>query len=294
MTKTKNYYPFLVLAAALLFSVGGFLIKLVPWQSMSISSARSIVAAVEILIYMKLRGHRLVLNKAVLIGGAVMGLSSTFYVAANKLTSAANAILIQFTAPIFIILFMWMIFKVKPGKLDITATVILFAGMVLFFLESLSGDGMLGNFMALLAGITYALVFMMKQFDGADTVSSVFVGCVIGAVIGFPWLLQETEFTVSSVGGILIIGLIQFGAPYICLAEGLVGTPPVAASLISMIEPVLNPILAAIIVHERLGTLSLIGAAIVIVGSLVYNVLKEYLKQREMTSDGGGNERNQA
>ncbi|MBQ8371164.1 MAG: EamA family transporter [Clostridia bacterium] len=285
MTKQKNYYPLLVLAAALLFSFGGFLLKLVSWHPMAVSAGRSMVAAVEILVYMAIRRHKLVINKAVLLGGAAMGLSSTFYVLANRFTTAANAILIQFTAPIFIILFMWMIFKVKPGRLDITATVILFSGMVLFFLESLSGEGMLGNIMALLSGITYALVFMMKQFDGSDTVSSVFVGCVIASVLGLPWLVQETEFTAVSVGGMILIGLIQFGAPYICLAEGLVGTPPVAASLISMIEPVLNPILAAIVVHERLGVLSLIGAAIVIAGSLIYNVLKEYLKQRETKTE---------
>lgn len=280
MTKQKNIYPLLVLAAALLFSFGGFLIKLTPWNPLAVSSGRSLVAALEILIYMKLRGHKPVLNKAVLIGGAAMGLSSTFYVTANKLTSAANAILIQFTAPIFIILFMWLIFKVKPGKLDITATAVLFSGMVLFFLESLSGHGLLGNVMALLAGITYALVFMMKQFDGADTVSSVFVGCIIAGVLGLPWLVTEPNLTPVSVAGIVVIGLFQFGAPYICLAEGLKGTPPVTASLISMIEPILNPILAAIVVHERLGVLSLIGAAIVIAGSLIYNVLKGYLDQR--------------
>jgi drug/metabolite transporter (DMT)-like permease len=135
--------------------------------------------------------------------------------------------------------------------------------------------------MALLSGITYALVFMMKQFDGADTVSSVWIGCIIATVLGLPWLVQEPQITLPSVGGMILIGLIQFGLPYICLAEGLIGTPPVAASLISMIEPVLNPILAAIIVHERLGTLSLIGACIVILGSLIYNVLKEYLKQKQ-------------
>jgi len=286
MTKTKNIYPFLVLAAAVLFAAGGFLIKMTPWQAMSVSAGRSMVAAVEILCYMAIRKHKPVFNRSVLIGGVAMGLTSTFYVVANKLTSAANAILIQFTAPIFIILFMWMIFKVKPGKLDITATVILFAGMVLFFLESLSGDGMLGNFMALLSGITYALVFMMKRFDGADTVSSVFFGCILASLLGLPWVLQEPQITLPSVGGMILIGLFQFGLPYICLAEGLVGTPPVAASLISMIEPVLNPILAAIIVHERLGTLALIGAAIVIIGSLVYNVLKEYLKQRETAESG--------
>jgi len=284
MTKTKNIYPFLVLAAAVLFAAGGFLIKMTPWQAMSVSAGRSMVAAVEILCYMAIRKHKPVFNRSVLIGGVAMGLTSTFYVVANKLTSAANAILIQFTAPIFIILFMWMIFKVKPGKLDITATVILFAGMVLFFLESLSGGGMLGNFMALLSGITYALVFMMKQFDGADTLSSVFLGCIIASVIGLPSLLQEADWSASSVGWIIVIGLLQFGLPYLCLAEGLVGTPPVTASLISMIEPVLNPILAAVILHERLGVLSLIGAAIVIIGSLIYNVMKEYLKQKDDAS----------
>jgi len=284
MTKTKNIYPFLVLAAAVLFAAGGFLIKMTPWQAMSVSAGRSMVAAVEILCYMAIRKHKPVFNRSVLIGGVAMGLTSTFYVVANKLTSAANAILIQFTAPIFIILFMWMIFKVKPGKLDITATVILFAGMVLFFLESLSGGGMLGNFMALLSGITYALVFMMKQFDGADTLSSVFLGCIIASVIGLPSLLQEADWSASSVVWIIVIGLLQFGLPYLCLAEGLVGTPPVTASLISMIEPVLNPILAAVILHERLGVLSLIGAAIVIIGSLIYNVMKEYLKQKDDAS----------
>ena len=281
MKKTKNIAPFLVLASALLFASGGFLLKLVSWHPMAVSAGRSMVAAVEILCYMALRKHKLVINKAVLLGGAAMGLSSTFYVLANRFTTAANAILIQFTAPIFIILFLWVIFREKPGKLDIAATVILFAGMVLFFLESLSGEGMFGNFMALLSGITYALVFMMKRFDGADTVSSVFIGCVIASVLGLPWVLTEQAITLPSVGGMILIGLFQFGLPYICLAEGLVGTPPVAASLISMIEPVLNPILAAIVVHERLGVLSLIGAAIVIGGSLIYNVLKEYLNQRE-------------
>lgn len=98
--------------------------------------------------------------------------------------------------------------------------------------------------------------------------------------------------TLPSVGGMILIGLFQFGLPYICLAEGLVGTPPVAASLISMIEPVLNPILAAIFVHERLGTLSLIGAAIVIIGSLIYNVLKEFLKQKSSDTYDQSEEKN--
>lgn len=273
MTNSSRFSPFLVLCAALCFSLGGVLVKLVPWGAMSISAARSVIAGTEILIYMKIRGHKLVFNRSVLLGGAAMGLTSTLYVVANKMTAAANAILLQYTAPVFIIFLMWIIFGEKPGITDIVTTVILSFGVVLFFIDSIEAGGMIGNILALSSGVTYALVFMMKRFEGSDTLSSVFFGCVIGAVIGLPWLFGENEFTFASVGGVFLIGLVQFGLAYICMAEGLMHTHPLTASLISMIEPVLNPILAAIVIHERLGTLSLIGAAIVIVVTVGRDVI---------------------
>jgi drug/metabolite transporter (DMT)-like permease len=275
--REKNRAPLCMLAAAVLFSLGGMLFKLVPWNSMAISCARSTLAGIMLFVYMKLRGHRIVMNRAVLLGGFAMGATSTLYAVAAKLTTAANAILLQYTAPVFIILLMWIFFRVKPAWLDIGATAVLLCGIVLFFASSLSGGGgtVAGNILALISGVTWAMVFMMKQWKGADNLSSVFFGCVFCIVIGLPWLFaQDVVWTAPAIGGILLIGLIQFGAAYVFMAEGLEGTPPLAASLISMLEPILNPIWVALTVGEVPCGLSLAGAIIVVLGVLVYNLLK--------------------
>lgn len=282
MNQKKSYiYPFLNLMCALFFSLGGTLIKLVPWSSMSISSGRAIIAAVMLIVYMKLRHHKFVLNKAVVIGGCAIGFSSILYVVSNKLTTAANAILIQYTAPVFIIFYIWLLFREKPKKIDIAATVIISIGEICFFVDSLSVGGMAGNLLALLGGAIYAVVFMMKRFDGADTLSSVLVGCIIGGIAGLPWLLTETEFTPVTIGGILAIGIVQYGLGYICMAEGLMGTPPLTASLISMVEPIINPILAAAVLGEMLTPMAMVGAVIVIVSVILYNIAQEKLKPKQ-------------
>ncbi len=269
--KARNLGPLCMAAAALLFSFGGMLVKLVPWHPMAISCARSVIAGLVLFTYMKLRGHRIVVNRAVLLGGFAMGATSTLYVISNKLTTAANAILLQYTAPVFIILLMWMIFRVKPTRLDVGATVVLLCGAVLFFADSLrGGDGSLaGNVTAIVSGVTWALVFMMKQWDGADNLSSVFFGCVFCAVVG----------------GIFAIGLVQFGAAYVFMAEGLEKTPPLTGSLISMLEPVLNPIWVSLTVGERVKGLAIPGAVIVIGGVVVYNLLKARAEARAEKKD---------
>ena len=273
----KNRAPLCMAAAAFLFSLGGMLVKLVPWNPMAISSARSVLAGIIIFVYMKIRGHRIVVNRAVLLGGAAMGITSILFVISLKLTTAANAILLQYTAPVFIIFLMWLIFRVRPTKLDIAATVVLLFGVALFFASSLTGGGgtMAGNIAALISGVSWAGVFMMKQWDGADNLSSVFFGCVLCAVTGAPWLFAgDLSWTLPSVAGIFAIGIVQFGAAYVFMAEGLEKTPPLTASLISMLEPVLNPIFVALTVGERLGGLSLAGAAVVVCGVIAYNILK--------------------
>jgi drug/metabolite transporter (DMT)-like permease len=139
-----------------------------------------------------------------------------------------------------------------------------------------------------LGAAIYAVVFMMKRFDGADTLSSVLIGCIIGAAAGLPWLVTETQFTPVTIGGILAIGIVQYGMGYICMAEGLMGTPPLTASLISMVEPIINPILAAIVIGELLSPMALTGAAIVIVSVILYNIAQEKLKDRAAKSGKSG------
>ena len=133
---------------------------------------------------------------------------------------------------------------------------------------------MAGNALALLSGLTYAGVFLLRELPDSDPISSVFWGDVFSAVIGFPMLLQETEFTPVALTSLVVLGAFQVGVAYILLTIGLRTTPPVAASLISGIEPVLNPILVALFYDETIGPLSLVGAVVVVGGILIYQILK--------------------
>jgi drug/metabolite transporter (DMT)-like permease len=134
--------------------------------------------------------------------------------------------------------------------------------------------GGLGNVLALLSGVAYAGVFLMGDTPGGDAISSVFWGDVLSAVVGLPFLLRETDFSAVPVISLVVLGVFQVGMAYILLTMGLRTTPPVTASLVSGIEPVLNPILVAAFYGEKMGKLALVGAAIVIFGVVAYNILK--------------------
>jgi len=274
--KAKNFSPLLILCAALCFSLGGVFVKSLPWASLSINGARSLIAGAVIFGYMKLRRHKLVFTPSVFLGGSMMCATSTLFVFANKMTTAASAIILQYTAPVFIILFMAVFFGKKPDKWDLAAIPVIACGVLCFFLDSLMGGSgsLAGNLLALASGVTYSVVFMMKVLPGSDNLSSVFTGCVLGGLIGLPSLVQETVFTPSAIVNIALLGLIQYALAYICIAEGLEKTPPVAASLIATVEPIMNPILTAVVLQEALGATALLGAAIVILGIIGYNVLK--------------------
>ena len=260
--------------AAVLYSIGGLFIKLIPWGGMAINGARTAIALVVIGLYLKLTGHRPKMNLWVLVGAlAVCGTNILFSIA-NKLTTAGNAIVLQFTAPIFVILFSVLFFGKKPQKLDLTACGLVLGGVLLFFIDSLSAGGMLGNILALLSGISYAGVFMMNDMPDSDPISSVFWGDVISAVVGLPFLGYETEFSGNIFVALLVLGVFQVALAYILMVEGLKTTPAVTASLVSGVEPVLNPILVALFCQERIGPLALAGAAVVIAGVIVYNILR--------------------
>ena len=171
-----------VLLSAICFSTGGVLIKLIPWSSMTIQGIRSIFSILVVGGYMLLRRQRFVWNKTVFWGAICNTVMAFSFVAATKLTTAANAIVLQFTEPIFVILLMWFIYKKKPGKDALIACAVVFAGILCFFFESLGAGQMAGDLLAILSGFTYALVMMMKKFEGADFESSLIVSNIISAV----------------------------------------------------------------------------------------------------------------
>lgn len=269
-----------VFLAALLYSIGGLCIKVIPWGGMAINGARTGIALVVIGAYLWVVKHPLRFNRWIFLGAMAVFGSNVLFSLANKMTTAANAIVLQFTAPIFVMIFSVVFFRRKPTKLDVLTCVVVFGGIVFFFLDSLSMGGGLGNILALISGVTYAGVFLMNDMPNSDAISSVFWGDVLSAVTGLPFLFRETDFSMVPLISITVLGVFQVAVAYILLTHGLKTTPPVTASLVSGIEPVLNPILVAVFYGEKMGMLAVVGAAIVIGGVVGYNVLKIRLESK--------------
>ncbi len=262
-----------MLAASLCFSLGGLLMKIIPWNPLAINGARNLIACCVIGLYIRFIKHPLKCNRTVLFGAAALAATTTLYAVANKLTTAGNTIVLQYTAPIWIIVFMYFLFGQKPDRIALITVFIVLIGIVCFFLDSMSTGRWLGDTLALLSGITYALVFLLNRFEKGDALSSVFFGQLFCGILLTPLVLKETVFTPGVLTAVFVLGSVQVGIAYIFFTTGTKYTEPVTASIINAIEPILNPVLVAIFYKEVLGRFSLIGAAIVIIGILFYDVL---------------------
>ena len=280
LNKTSIKGTIFVLLSAICFSLGGVLIKSIPWSSVTIQGIRSIFSSLVIGSFMLIRHQRFVVNKTVLLGAVFNTVMAFTFVAAMKMTTAANAIVLQFTEPIFVILLLWVLYKKKPGKDALLACVVVFSGILCFFFESLSAGGMVGNMLAIFSGLTYTLVMLMKGFKGSDFESSLLISNAISMIIGIPALLKETDYSVEIWGFMILLGVFQFGFSYVFLSKGLDYVSPVTASLTSAIEPILNPLLVAAFCGETIGALGIVGAVLVVGASTTYNVLQAMKTER--------------
>ena len=273
MKKTNaNPGPLLVLCAALLMSTGGLLIKLLPWGGMAVNGGRTLIAALVTYSYIRLTGRRLVTSRTVLGCAVCIWLCCLAFTFATQLTTAGNAVVIQYTSPVFVILYMALFFHRRPRRADLVACGVVFAGVLCFFIESLSGGGMLGNLLALVAAACYAVVFLVNMVPGADSFSAYFWSQAIGGIVGLPWLLTAPRADAQSWVVLVLLGVFQVSVAYILMARGLATTGPVTANVLCMVEPICNPLWVALVCGERLGTLSLVGIAVVLGGLLWYNL----------------------
>ena len=270
-----------VFLASVCFSTGGLFIKLVPWSGLAINGARNLIGATVIGIYLLITKHRIVFSRRVLIGAlATIGVTTLFAVA-NKLTTAANTIVLQFTAPVFVILFMALIYGQKPGRVDMATCFLVLLGVILFFVDGIRAGNLMGNVLAMLSGICYAGVFMLNTGEKADAISSCFLGQLTAGILLTPLCLGETDFTLPTMAAVIALGVIQVGGAYILFSIGIQNTPPVTASLITGMEPIMNPLLVAVFYRERVTILSIIGSVIVVCSILAYNVWLAGGKKRE-------------
>ena len=261
-----------VFLASVCFSTGGLFIKLIPWSPLAINGARNLIGAAVVGIFLLVTRHRIVFSRRVLTGALSTIGVTTLYAVANKLTTAANTIVLQFTAPVFVMLFMAVLYRQLPGKVDMLVCVLVMSGVVLFFIDGIQAGNLAGNIVAVLSGVCYAGVFMMNTGKDADALSSCFLGQLTAGVLLTPLCFRETAFSLPVVASVAALGVIQVGCAYILFSIGIRNTPPVTASLITGLEPVLNPLLVAAFYGERVSGLSVAGCVVVVCSILAYNV----------------------
>lgn len=265
-------------ACGVLWSTGGLLIKYVDWHPMAIWSARSMVAAALLWVARRpgLRGVRRGEWAAAVALAATTGL----FILANKLTTAANAILIQYSAPVWIALLGAWFLGERATRLDWATIVLVIGGIVLFFFEDLTTDHMLGNLTALGAGVAFAFSAMtlrkvaLAHTEAApiDPLRPMFLGNLIAAVAGAPFMLLHAPPDSAGIGALLALGLAQQGVPYLLYARAIRHATALEAMLIPIVEPILSPLWVLLALGERPGPWALTGGAIVI-GSVIFRAV---------------------
>ena len=262
----KNIAMLQMIICSALWSVAGILIKNVPWNPLVIAGARSAVVAVVLFVYMKAAKIPIVFSKQTVSAGVFSSLTCVSFVAANKLTTAANAIVLQFTAPVFIMLFSVMFFKRRFLIIDIATAVFTLIGISLFFFEQLTPGKMLGDIIAILAGVFMAWMYILVgEISPEKRLSAFLIAQFITITIAAPFFVYNPpamEF--NPVICILLLGVVQQAIPYVLYAKASVYCPPLACSLLGALEPLLNPVWVFLFNGETPGIFALIGGAIVI------------------------------
>lgn len=263
LSKERSKAMLMLAATAAMWSIGGLLIKLVDASPLAIAGARSAITSIVLLIYLRKPNFNWSLPQ---VGAAIfLSVTSILFVTATKTTTAANAILLQSTAPIYVaVLGSWLL-KEKTTKYDWLTVAVVMGGMGLFFVGSLSTKGLWGNFCAVLSGITYSffVIFMRMQKDGSPT-ESILLGNIITAIVGLPFLCRSAPST-SGWLYLLILGVFQLGIPYIVYSAAIKKATALEAVLIAIVEPILNPVLVFLVLGEVPGLYAVLGGAIVLV-----------------------------
>ena len=266
-------------AASLCWSLGGLCIKFIPWSAMSIVGLRALLAAGVFAVYR--RGVKINFTRGNILAALCLSATTILFVFANKMTTAAAAILLQFTAPAFIILLQFILYRARPKRSEIIAVSITICGMLLFFADRLEPGNMLGNILAIASGLSFAGVFVCNKRPDTDPEHALFLGFLINAAIGTPFAFFKgaggafASADVKAWGFMALLGVVQVGLAYVFFSMGIKSTPALLACLITALEPVLNPIWVALATGERPGPFALTGGAVIVATVVAYNVWVE-------------------
>ncbi len=273
-----------VVAGALLFSTGGVAIKLSSLTGWQVSCLRSLVAGVVLLLVFPRLGK--VWTWRTLVVAIPYAATFTLFALANKLTTAANAIFLQDTAPLYILVLGPLLLHERIRASDLVFLAALGAGLVLIFVSGVTPsitatDPSLGNILGACSGLTWALTVLglrwlaVRSARSRETpIAAVIAGCFLAsaAAAGFAFPIERVSLTDGLT--VLYLGVFQIALAYLLVTEGIRHVSALEASLLLLIEPVLSPVWAWLILDEIPGVLALAGGAVVIIATVKYTLMR--------------------
>lgn len=257
----------LLVITAVLWSTSGAFVKALDWQPMSILAGRGLFTSIVFLLYM----HRLPRNitRWTLLAAGSSLATQFLFVTSTKLTTAANSIFLQYTAPIYVVLLGYWLLREKPSRTDWIAMGIIFLGMILFFGDQLSPDGLYGNVLAVLSGVTSAIMIVsFRAQKDSSPEDSVLIASLAITILGFPSVLKES-WTITNWSTVAYLGIFQIGLAFILFTRSIKHIPALEANLIGTLEPILNPVWVFLFLGERMGKSALLGGLVVLAGVIV-------------------------
>ena len=265
-----------VAIGAIFWSFAGVLGKWIPWNALTTNGARSLIAV--ILLGLARGSFRVHFSKGNILGAVSVMLTSMLYMGAIKLTTSANAIVLQYAAPAFVILLCWLFYGQKPTRRSLLAAALIMLGVLLCFADKMGGGSTLGNILALLSAVTFALVFFCARMPDTNPSDYSFLGLIL-CTPSLLFAFGDPAFSLQPFCLLAAFGLgVCLAGGYYFVSAAMNKVSPIAAVLLSNLEPVLNPIWVALFLPE-LGEvphgLSLIGAAIVLITAAVYSLTGE-------------------
>lgn len=249
--------------AALCWSLGGLLIKAIDWPPLAIAGGRGLIAA--LFLVLTNRRLRFTFSRVQVFAAFAYAGCTVFFVLATKFTTAANAILLQYTAPVWIALLAAWFLGEPTTRRDWTIIAIVFLGMTLFFADALEFSGMLGNIFGIISGICFAaMTISLRRQKAGSPVESIILGNLIAFVIGAPFMIGVPLPSAVGMGALAALGLIQLGCSYWLYARAIRHVTALEAVIIPVFEPILNPVWVFLARGEQPTKWALLGGTIVI------------------------------
>ena len=274
----KKVSPLLfVVAAAVLWSTGGLFIKWTSISGLELSFGRSLLAAITVAIFTRHEGFRL--NKVTALASLLYAALLLLFVLATKETTAANAIFLQYTAPLYLLILEPLFYKEKFRRRDLITVAACLIGMSLFFVGKLRPQDVTGNLLALASGLCFACYFLLLRHSKARDVnraSSVIYGNLLLVLVAAPAGIRVLpQLSLHDAVSVVYLGVVQIGLAYTLFTVAMArGARSLDAGIVGYIEPVLNPIWVFLIIGERPGQWALVGGVIILLAVVRHTLLE--------------------